>query len=306
MSKIINMYGKCIQESENVELKKLTSLFESYMKEEKDFVIESTNHENYASLISNYILLNDSFSNLAEDKNVNKFIRLVFETLSDFHDADQKAWAILFSYNLYRIYGTKLVDLTAKDMSVLVSLYMTFEQSYPIRSLDKMSDFIFNEKLRNEMYSYNMEKRKLVHFLEVAIDDYFYVGIENKIPVAYFVREQIRDYRRNLISVVKTPKLTTPEEIYDYMFNKVGILAGLLISTQEDENVAKGEKLNSSLSSMIFKMRQMKPEDLETCIKFINDMVNKSDLGLLEKTEKIFKFIDVLTPEKSHLHNKLI
>lgn len=304
MTKIINMYGILNQDTENIELKKLTSIFDKYMLEEKEHILESTNPENYVFLISNYTLLNNSFSNLSKDENVTKFINLVFEMLPDFPNADQKVYAILFSYNLYRIYGNKLIDLTAKDISILISLYMTFEQSYPVKNLDKMSDFIFNKKLKNEMYSYDIEKRKLVHLLEVAIDDYFYVGIKNKIPVTYFVKKQVSDYRKSLISVVKKLKLNTPEEIYDYMYNEVSILAGLLISTQEYENVVKGEKLNSSLNSMVFKMRQMKPEDLETCTEFINNMINKSNIGLLDKTEKIFKFIDVLAPEKMYSRNK--
>lgn len=304
MTKIINMYGILNQDTENIELKKLTSIFDKYMLEEKEYILESTNPENYVFLISNYTLLNNSFSNLSKDENVTKFINLVFEMLSDFPNADQKVYAILFSYNLYRIYGNKLIDLTAKDISILISLYMTFEQSYPVKNLDKMSDFIFNKELKNEMYSYDIEKRKLVHLLEVAIDDYFYVGIKNKIPVTYFVKKQVSDYRKSLITVVKKLKLNTPEEIYDYMYNEVSILAGLLISTQEYENVVKGEKLNSSLNSMVLKMRQMKPEDLETCTEFINNMINKSNLGLLDKTEKIFKFIDVLAPEKMYSRNK--
>lgn len=306
MTKIINMYGILNQDTENIELKKLTSIFDKYMLEEKEYILESTNPENYVFLISNYTLLNNSFSNLSKDENVTKFINLVFEMLSDFPNADQKVYAILFSYNLYRIYGNKLIDLTAKDISILISLYMTFEQSYPVKNLDKMSDFIFNKELKNEMYSYDIEKRKLVHLLEVAIDDYFYVGIKNKIPVTYFVKKQVSDYRKSLITVVKKLKLNTPEEIYDYMYNEVSILAGLLISTQEYENVVKGEKLNSSLNSMVLKMRQMKPEDLETCTEFINNMINKSNLGLLDKTEKIFKFIDVLAPEKMYSRNKKI
>lgn len=293
MDKIININGK-LSNVKNADLKKLIGIYNSNYTEGKDVVLELTNPKNYSYLLSNYININTSFFD-ENDEQVSNFSNLVIKTLEDFNDAPAKVWAILFSYNLYRLYGNKLLTLTSVEISLLVSLYMVFEESYLLPMLDKISDFIFNKELLQELYNMNMSKKNLVHFITNAVESYLEEGIIANIPVSYYLKDELRIRRENMLSVKEEIKLDSIENIYAYLKEQTEPLAAIMIDSKDSNIIERGNKLLSDLNMFEFKINNMSSNHYDICIKSINAIICNQNKSLLDKLELIFNIVDQLS-----------
>lgn len=293
MDKIININGK-LSNVKNADLKKLIGIYNSNYTEGKDVVLELTNPKNYSYLLSNYININTSFLD-ENDEQVSNFSNLVIKTLEDFNDAPAKVWAILFSYNLYRLYGNKLLTLTSVEISLLVSLYMVFEESYLLPMLDKISDFIFNKELLQELYNMNMSKKDLVHFITNAVESYLEEGIIANIPVSYYLKDELRIRRENMLSVKEEIKLDSIENIYAYLKRQTEPLAAIMIDSKDSNIIERGNKLLSDLNIFEFKMNNISSNHYDICIKSINAIICNQNKSLLDKLELIFNIVDQLS-----------
>lgn len=293
MDKIININGK-LSNVKNADLKKLIGIYNSNYTESKDVVLELTNLKNYSYLLSNYININTSFLD-ENDEQVSNFSNLVIKTLEDFNDASAKVWAILFSYNLYRLYGNKLLTLTSVEISLLVSLYMVFEESYLLPMLDKISDFIFNKELLQELYNMNMSKKDLVHFITNAVESYLEEGIIANIPVSYYLKDELRIRRENMLSVKEEIKLDSIENIYAYLKRQTEPLAAIMIDSKDSNIIERGNKLLSDLNIFEFKMNNISSNHYDICIKSINAIICNQNKSLLDKLELIFNIVDQLS-----------
>lgn len=293
MDKIININEK-LSNVKNADLKKLIGIYNSNYTEGKDVVLELTNPKNYSYLLSNYININTSFLD-ENDEQVSNFSNLVIKTLEDFNDAPAKVWAILFSYNLYRLYGNKLLTLTSVEISLLVSLYMVFEESYLLPMLDKISDFIFNKELLQELYNMNMSKKDLVHFITNAVESYLEEGIIANIPVSYYLKDELRIRRENMLSVKEEIKLDSIENIYAYLKRQTEPLAAIMIDSKDSNIIERGNKLLSDLNIFEFKMNNISSNHYDICIKSINAIICNQNKSLLDKLELIFNIVDQLS-----------
>lgn len=290
MANIININGKFNGDITNPKLKKLSGLFDKYLENSKDIIMDVANIKNYSYLLNNYISINKSFNNNdKDDENIDKFANLVCEVIDLFKRDDQKVYAILFSYNLYRIYGAKLLTLTPKDLSIVISLFLVFEQENKITYLNKIADFIFDDNLRKDLYRLNRKECDLVTMLEVAIEDYLIYGICDNRPVNCFVKEEIDRYKRSLFSKVGNVSL---DNTYETFKNNVELFASFLINTKNYENAKIGYAWLSSLEKVRVKLKNMGDENKMICVSKIENIWQSIELTLKEKIDLSFNIID--------------
>lgn len=295
MSKIININGKVDSKIDNPNLKKLLNIYDKCLLEGKEIVLEITNSKNYSFLLSNYIKINNEFINNNNEEKINDFSNLIINILNDFSDAPEKVWAILFSYNIYRIYNDKFLSLTSDDLSILISLYMVFEYENLIPMLDKISDFAFDKELMQELYSINLEKRNLVHFITNGVEEYLCEGVLIGKPVSCYIKEYLDIRRRELLKIKEDIKLDTIPNIYNYLNSQIVPIACMMADSEDDITSKRGYELISELEMFECKMKNMSEDNYNKCIKCINSIIFNKDKYLLEKIELIFNVVDVLS-----------
>lgn len=288
MGEIINLLGNNTNDK-NPELEKLNKLFDQCFTKCKEVVLDITNPNNYSYLIKNYNRLNKYFSMVKND-DINRFIKLNFSVTENFEDLPEKVLAILYLYNLYKLYGDKLEVLTLTDISVLISIYMSYDDDYTVEKMDKIIDFVFDRDLMNEIYELNLSIKEVTHLLENAIDMYL---DEHMKSIKSYIKEEIAAKKENLKRIDEKRVLNTPYDIYHFLKSQVDSISMYLISTQNEDLEQKGYEYISNLNMVIYKMKNMPSDNLNKCIKCINDIASKKDLNLIEKLDLIFGTLDI-------------
>lgn len=291
MSKIINFYGFHNQNINNEKIEQINKIYKENFLKEKDIIFELTKLNDLKFLINNFNDLNNNFL-ILDTKKIDFFLQLIIDTLKKENKPALKVWKILYSYNLYRVYGEKLSKLSSDNVNTLISLLISFERDYDIKNLDSICDFMFDDKIRKELDFLSLPKNELVHLLENAIDEYLDEEIKTNYTIKYYVESAIKDYKESKFKIKKDLSLDTPESIYEYLKGPVLALSRPLIDSDQTLQNNMGIELQNNLDMLVFKLKNMKQDDLEICINLIKKIINSDNYSLIDKIELSFDFID--------------
>ncbi len=299
------MTNQVSEEFSNLNLEKLIRIYDENFKEDKEEFKDADYLKNYMYLVNNYRDLNKAFlneKNAETTKNINTFVNLILNMVNNFKFPAEKVWAILYAYNLYKLYGFKVNNLTSADINLLVNLYMELDIRYSLSSLNKIMDFIFDTNLKNELYNMNLSLDKLTKFLLKPIDIYFNEGVYHGIPLNFFIKEEIKNKTENKVSIREPLKLNwdTPEDIYNHLKNKITSTANLMINFGDEEQKQEGYELISDLGMLVCKLKNMSEENYGICREAIKILMEDEKREPLDKYYLMFSLINQFTTYNSN------
>ena len=289
----------------NQMLEKLIRVYDENFEKDKEEFMDADYLKNYMYLVKNYRDLNKTFLNEKNEeinKNIDAFISLILNMVNNFKFSVEKVWAILYAYNLYKLYGFKANNLTSADINLLVNLYMGLDRKYSLSFLNKIMDFIFDANLKNELYDMNLSLGELTNFLLEPIDEYIDEGINFNIPLIFYIKEEIKNKTQNKVSTKETLRLNwdTPEDIYDNLKNKITSMANLMINSGYEKQEQEGYELLSNLGMLVCKLKNMSEENFGICRETIKILMEDEKRKLQDKYYLIFSLINQLTTYNSN------
>lgn len=286
MSDIVNING-LPAESKNDKLNFFVNIFDEIINPCKNKMNEYTREENYKFLMQNYAMLNKKFSTSDNYRNIDLFLNKTYKLVEKQSDMLVKCFTILYMYNLYRIYKENLNSLSDFEIDIIIELYMSFDNEYNIKYLDDMTQFMFDDKIKAQLYEYKHDKRALLSGLENGIETYFDEGKYNNVPVKYYIDESLNDVKKRKFNIVNNPKLDSIDDVFDYMTKN---LSSILELTQAN-NSDSSKDFNEHLNCMMRKLDDVK------------EKINNSSTEIQNKFIMFAK--KVLQSEKSGIYNKV-
>lgn len=268
MANIVNINGM-LAGSENEELNFFVNVFDEVINSCKNKIDKYTKQENYKFLIQNYIVLNKKFSMINNDSAINIFLNKTYELMERQSDMLIKCFTILYMYNLYRIYGNNLNSLSNNEFDILFELYMSFDNEYTIKYLDDMTQFIFDDKIKTQLYKYKSDKKTLLSVLENAIEIYLDNGKCNNIPVKYYVSDGLNEVKKRKFSILNDPKLDSVDDIFNYMDKNLSSILKLAHANSNDSSKDFNEYLNCMMRQLDDVKEKINTSSVELKNKFI-------------------------------------
>ncbi len=303
------MNENSVNKVKNSNISKLIKIYNESFNANKQIFYENFNPKDYMYLINNYHNLNNTFianTNIENNEKINIFINLVLKTVDDFKFEEEKVWAILYSYNLYRLYGFKINELTSTDMGLLISIYMSFDENYSLKTLDEIMDFIFDANIKKEIYDKKIDKNKLVLILLEPIDFYLNEGVKLGIPINYFIKEELKNNKNSNLSIRQILKLNwdTPENIYNNLKNDVTNLANIMINSEDKDQKQEGYELISNLEMLVCRLKNIPEQDYDNCVNAIKILFEDEKIEILDKYYLIFSLVNQFTTYGSNKNIK--
>lgn len=268
MTNIVNINGM-LAGSKNEKLNFFVNVFDEVINSCKNKIDKYTKEENYKFLIQNYIVLNKKFSMINSDSAINIFLNKTYELVERQSDMLIKCFTILYMYNLYRIYGNNLNSLSNNELDILFELYMSFDNEYTIKYLDDMTQFIFDDKIKVQLYKYKSDKKTLLSVLENAIEIYLDNGKCNNIPVKYYVSDGLNEVKKRKFSILNDPKLDSVDDIFNYMDKNLSSILELAQANSNDNSKDFNEYLNCMMRQLDDVKEKINTSSVELKNKFI-------------------------------------
>lgn len=268
MANIVNINGM-LAGSKNEKLNFFVNVFDEVINSCKNKIDKYTKEENYKFLIQNYIVLNKKFSMINSDSAINIFLNKTYELVERQSDMLIKCFTILYMYNLYRIYGNNLNSLSNNELDILFELYMSFDNEYTIKYLDDMTQFIFDDKIKVQLYKYKSDKKTLLSVLENAIEIYLDNGKYNNIPVKYYVSDGLNEVKKRKFSILNDPKLDSVDDIFNYMDKNLSSILELAQANSNDSSKDFNEYLNCMMRQLDDVKEKINTSSVELKNKFI-------------------------------------
>lgn len=277
----------------NEKLKKLMDDYDNYYSVSNDITKHFLEDDNYEYLKNNYKHINEVFNNMDGKYTVylNRFLDTIYDLYSDFKEDGQKEdfankqMIILYMYHLYRKLGFKIEELERRDLSIIISFFMLYIDD-DINTLDPILSVMLDKELKKKLYDLSYNNKKTVQLLSTSFDKY---DEDKNTSINYEVRKEIEENLKSNIKVHKPIKLETSEDIYNYLYNNMVVLCGIMINSNNEEQVKKARRWLDELDSVIFKIENsVNKEELISTLKNIL----LSDSALVKKIEFSLNIID--------------
>ncbi len=288
----------------NKAVEKIIRIYNQNFNEDKDEFKYNDGLKNYTYLVNNYRNLNKRFldeKDIDINKEIDNFISLTLKVLDNFRFPLEKVWGILYAYNLYKLYGFKINNLSVYEINLLINLYMGLDDKYSLSSLDNVTNFIFDDDIKKNLYNANLSLRDLTNLLLEIVDFYLEEGLASNIPLSYLIKKKLSNVCENRLNIITKTKLNwnTPEDIYNNIEAEVKNLANLMINSKDEKQKQEGYELVSNLDMLICKLKNMSEEDYKVCKEAIQILVEDKDREILEKYYLIFSLINQFTTYNS-------
>ena len=301
MSNIVNINGM-LAGSKNEKLNFFVNIFDEIINSCKNKIDKYTKEENYKFLIQNYIVLNKKFSMVNSDSNINIFLNKTYELVGKQSDMLIKCFTILYMYNLYRIYGNNLNNLSNNELDILFELYMSFDNEYTVKYLDDMTQFIFDDKIKTQLYKYESDKKTLLRVLENAIEIYLDNGKCNNIPVKYYVSDSLNEVKKRRFNIVNDSKLDSVDDIFNYMDKNLSSILELAQANSSDSSRDFNEYLNCMMRQIDDVKEKINTSSIELKNKFIifaKKVLLSEKNGICDKVDYILNTANVFYSENN-------
>ena len=299
------MSKQLIDEFNKLNVEKIIKIYDENFKEDKEAFMDADYLKNYMYLVNNYRDLNKTFmaeKNEEINKNIDTFTNLILNIVNNFKFPIEKVWAILYSYNLYKLYGFKVNGLTPYYLNLLINIYMGLDDKYSLSSLDKITDFIFDSSIKNNINNLNLSLREMTNILLETIHLYLEEDIAFKIPLSYFIKEKLNHIKENRLKIRKTIKLNwdTPEDVYNSLKDEITTIANLMINSNDEGQIEEGRELISNLDMLVCKLKNMSEENYNICMESIKILMEDEKRDFLDKYYLMFSLINQLTTYNSN------
>lgn len=298
MNKILNFneYKNEVEENKKYALNKVSQIekifYELYQKERKD-IEENENLNNFNFLLKNFKKINIDIKNgHVTPKELQLINNKLYSMLEKEEFAISRIYIILCFYNAYRIYNKKFLELSANDSELITSLLAFFEQENDVKTLDNISDFIFDEdlikNLRELVQNEKMLLNKCVSIVEMYIEEN-----EIKAPVEYYAKEEL-EY---------TKEARELNEKHGPGFLGYGIITTDFLQNRLSENLEnmavvmtpdKYFSLKSKIDMLKYKVENISNESKKSFFEAVRNISDNDDFGPHEKLELILNYLDTL------------
>lgn len=273
-------------------VQKVENLLETDLKNERGEIEDNENHNNFMFLMNNFRNINDFFKKgfvtpeelqLIQDK--------LYLILKDEDYSLSRIYIILCFYNAYRIYNKKFIMLSANDVVLITNLFVSFEQCYDVKTLDGISNFIFDEQIMGELKNVTSNSTELFRRCESIVDAFLNDDISA--PVEYYAKQEIKllkaateleaNYGPGFLGYgIRTPKFI--QKRLEEQLNKMAFMLS-------DETYLG---LKSDVDMLEFKINNMTKKAQQSFYKHIAKIDFEEEINPLEKLERILNVADFL------------
>lgn len=278
--------------------------FKKWFSSQKEKIEKCFNIDNLAFMLDNYNFINNRFLSGVVSKNkVNSFFKMLSKQFENKDDDYEKFVITLYFYNIYRIYSDDLFLLTDEKIKLFINVYSVFETENKIEDIDKICEFLFDEKIYQELKNVCGGYENLKYVCVDFAEEYLEEGIKNNIPVSFFTKKMI-DYYKNLEKEkgnwqskkdpFKIENLTIEEVCSKIKFQADGIISLMMSAGQTDKNevlLEEGFYLKSNMDMLKFKLKNINKDDINDCLLNIKKTW-ESDDSLINKLRSIFEYVN--------------
>lgn len=259
---------------------------------EKETIESDENKNNFIFLIDNFNSINSYLKKgFATPKELQLITNKLNFILNEEDYSLSRIYIVLCFYNAYRIYKDKFLELPSSYVELITSLHISFEESYDIRKLDHISDFVFNKNIMEELENITLDNRELLNRCESIVDEYLNGDITA--PVDYWAKKEIEFLKES-------------KEINDKHgpgFFGYGIRTAEFIQKRLDEQLEnmsfvfapdKYFSIKSDIEMIVYKIRNMSEKNRKSFYKFIEKIDASSEINPIEKLERTLDMAETL------------
>lgn len=205
---------------------------------------------------------------------------------------------ILLYYNLYRIFSSKIFELSHDQLKELVSLYfdyvnkddsMLFYSDYKISDVDELGTYIFDEKVRKMLKRYN--KRQRYELMSEISLDYFDLKKMGDVIISFpdFTCELlIQDVKDELASIEKEEKKRIIKSTYDvYYYFKEFIEWITAYSNFKNNGETSDEMIEYIDDLSLLEGLSLNEDDTNVYLSYSKEIINNDSMPLIDKFKLI-------------------